>query len=68
VRLLTWSDPYLRAWLGAVRGQLLAEADYLAAALPGNQPNATDQAREVMSGNKREILRGGYGVTSWAKV
>jgi hypothetical protein len=33
VRLLNWGDPYLAAWLEAVRGQLLAEADYLAAAL-----------------------------------
>jgi hypothetical protein len=33
VRLLTWGDPYLTAWLEAVRGEPLAEADYLAADL-----------------------------------
>jgi hypothetical protein len=39
VRLLTWGDPYLTAWLGAVRGELLAEADYVAAGLaPGSNP------------------------------
>ena len=39
VRLLTWGDPYLTAWLEAVRGEPLAEADYLAAGLaPGSNP------------------------------
>jgi hypothetical protein len=39
VRLLTWGDPYLTAWLEAVRGDPLAEADYLAAGLaPGSNP------------------------------
>jgi hypothetical protein len=33
VRLLTWGDPYLTAWLEAVRGEPLAEADYRAAGL-----------------------------------
>jgi hypothetical protein len=33
VRLLTWGDPYLTAWLEAVRCEPLAEADYLAAGL-----------------------------------
>jgi hypothetical protein len=28
VRLLTWGDPYLTAWLEAVRGAPLTEADY----------------------------------------
>jgi hypothetical protein len=28
VRLFTWGDPYLTAWLEAVRGEPLAEADY----------------------------------------
>jgi len=31
VRLLTWGDPYLTAWLEAVRGAPLTEADYHAA-------------------------------------
>jgi hypothetical protein len=31
VRLLTWGDPYLMAWLEAVRGTPLTEADYHAA-------------------------------------
>jgi hypothetical protein len=39
VRLLTWGDPYLTAWLEAVRGGPLAETDYLAAGLaPGSNP------------------------------
>jgi hypothetical protein len=39
VRLLTWGDPYLTAWLEAVRGEPLEEADYLAAGLtPGSNP------------------------------
>jgi hypothetical protein len=39
VRLVTWGDPYLTAWLGAVRGEPLAEAGYLAAGLaPGSNP------------------------------
>jgi ERCC4-related helicase len=33
VRLLTWGDPYLTAWLEAVRGEPLSEADYRAAGL-----------------------------------
>jgi ERCC4-related helicase len=33
VRLLTWGDPYLTAWLEAVRGAPLSEADYRAAGL-----------------------------------
>ena len=33
VRLLTWGDPYLTAWLEAVRGEPLSEADYQAAGL-----------------------------------
>ena len=31
VRLLTWGDPYLTAWLEAIRGELLTDADYRAA-------------------------------------
>jgi hypothetical protein len=39
VRLLTWGDPYLTAWLEAVRGEPLKEADYVAAGLaPGSNP------------------------------
>jgi hypothetical protein len=39
VRLLTWGDPYLTAWLEAVRGGPLAGADSLAAGLaPGSNP------------------------------
>ena len=39
MRLLAWGDPYLAAWLGAVRGELLKEADYVAAGLaPGSNP------------------------------
>jgi hypothetical protein len=33
VRLLTWGDPYLTAWLEAVRGEPLADGDYQAAGL-----------------------------------
>jgi hypothetical protein len=33
VRLLTWGDPYLTAWLEAVRGAPLTEADYHRAGL-----------------------------------
>jgi hypothetical protein len=33
VRLLTWGDPYLTAWLEAVRGAPLSEADYHMAGL-----------------------------------
>jgi len=33
VRLLTWGDPYLTAWLEAVRGAPLIEADYHIAGL-----------------------------------
>jgi hypothetical protein len=33
VRLLTWGDPYLTAWLEAVRGAPLTEADYHLAGL-----------------------------------
>jgi ERCC4-related helicase len=33
VRLLTWGDPYLTAWLEAVRGEPLEETDYRAASL-----------------------------------
>jgi hypothetical protein len=32
VRLLTWGDPYLAAWLEAVRGEPLEEAEWVAAA------------------------------------
>jgi hypothetical protein len=28
VRLLTWGDPLLEAWLGAIRGAPLTDADY----------------------------------------
>jgi superfamily II DNA or RNA helicase len=35
VRLLTWGDPYLTAWLAAVRGEVLSEADYQAAEVLG---------------------------------
>jgi hypothetical protein len=39
VRLLTWGDPYLTDRLEAVRGEPLAEADYVAAGLaPGSNP------------------------------
>ncbi len=31
VRLLTWGDPYLTAWLEEIRGELLTDADYRAA-------------------------------------
>ena len=33
VRLLTWGDPYLTAWLEAVRGAPLTETDYHTAGL-----------------------------------
>jgi len=33
VRLLTWGDPYLTAWLEAVRGAPLLESDYHTAGL-----------------------------------
>ncbi len=33
VRLLTWGDPYLTAWLEAVRGEPLTDADYRLAGL-----------------------------------
>jgi hypothetical protein len=33
VRLLTWGDPLLEAWLMAIRGAPLTEADYAAAGL-----------------------------------
>jgi hypothetical protein len=33
VRLLTWGDPYLTAWLEVVRGEPLSEPDYRAAGL-----------------------------------
>lgn len=36
VRLLTWGDPYLSAWLSGVRGKPLAEEDYRAAGLDSN--------------------------------
>jgi hypothetical protein len=40
VRLLTWGDPYLTAWLEAVRGAPLTEADYHMAGLtPGANPS-----------------------------
>ena len=39
VRLLTWGDPYLTAWLEAIRGEPLTERDYREAGLqPGEQP------------------------------
>jgi ERCC4-related helicase len=39
VRLLTWGDPYLTAWLEAVRGEPLTEQDYEAAGVPrGTNP------------------------------
>jgi hypothetical protein len=39
VRLLTWGDPYLSAWLEAIRGELLTEEDYREAGLqPGENP------------------------------
>ena len=33
VRLLTWGDPYLAAWLEDVRGEPLTDGDYQAAGL-----------------------------------
>jgi hypothetical protein len=39
VRLLTWGDPYLTAWLEAIRGEPLNEGDYREAGLqPGENP------------------------------
>jgi ERCC4-related helicase len=39
VRLLTWGDPYLTAWLEAIRGGPLTEEDYREAGLqPGENP------------------------------
>ncbi|HXH09642.1 MAG TPA: helicase-related protein [Alphaproteobacteria bacterium] len=39
VRLLTWGDPYLIAWLEAIRGEPLSEEDYSEAGLlPGENP------------------------------
>jgi hypothetical protein len=39
VRLLTWGDPYLTAWLEAIRGEPLTEEDYREARLqPGENP------------------------------
>jgi hypothetical protein len=39
VRLLTWGDPYLTAWLEAIRGEPLTEEDYRDAGLqPGKNP------------------------------
>jgi hypothetical protein len=39
VRLLTWGDPYLVAWLEAIRGEPLSEEDYREAGLqPGENP------------------------------
>ena len=39
VHLLTWGDPYLAAWLEAVRGEPLCEDDYRDAGLaPGENP------------------------------
>jgi hypothetical protein len=39
VRLLTWGDPYLTAWLEAIRGVPLTEEDYREAGLqPGKNP------------------------------
>ena len=37
VRLLTWGDPYLTAWLEAVRGEPLTEADYRVAGVEQGQ-------------------------------
>jgi hypothetical protein len=40
VRFLTWGDPYLTAWLEAMRGAPLTEADYNTAGLtPGATPS-----------------------------
>ena len=33
VRLLTWGDPYLTAWLAAVRGEPLSDEDYAASSV-----------------------------------
>jgi hypothetical protein len=33
VRLLTWGDPYLSAWLEAIRGDVLTDADYRTAGI-----------------------------------
>jgi hypothetical protein len=39
IRLLTWGDPYITAWLEAIRGELLTEEDYREAGLqPGENP------------------------------
>lgn len=38
VRLLTWGDAYLTAWLEALRGRPPTEADYQAAGLPPGAP------------------------------
>lgn len=39
VRLLTWGDPYLTAWLEAIRGEPLTEGDYREAGVqPGEKP------------------------------
>ena len=48
VRLLTWGDPYLTAWLEAVRGEPLAEADYVTAGLTP-ETNPLRQARRERS-------------------
>jgi hypothetical protein len=56
VRLLTWGDPYLTAWLEAVRGEPLEEADYLAAGLaPGSNPlrqTRRERPRAATSANR----------------
>jgi hypothetical protein len=61
VRLLTWGDPYLTAWLGAVRGELLKEADYVAAGL-APEINPMRKARREQSGAATSTKLRGAGV------
>ena len=43
VRLLTWGDPLLTAWLGAVRGDALTASDWAAAGMAeGAAPFASE--------------------------
>jgi Helicase conserved C-terminal domain len=70
VRLLTWGDPYLTAWLEAIRGEPLAEGDYREAGFqPGENPlGVTSMAISRPAPGAwfpNRYIQGAFGSTLW---
>jgi len=54
VRLLTWGDPYLTAWLEAIRAEPLTEGDYREAGFPAwGEPSMSRQYLNLETSSRR---------------